>query len=134
MAEGAAGAVVSSVKLPVAAGPVLPAASVRLLRVLQLPSALRSTLAMSWLMRPAAMSAAVSVVLRVSVLPSGRVTTVVSTSPACASAGRPICRGVPPRLAASAALTSGPSGAVTVTAPGAVVSTCRPWLAVLLRP
>ncbi len=47
MPEGAAGAVVSSVKPPALAGPVLPAVSVMVVDVVQAPSAVSAEVGMS---------------------------------------------------------------------------------------
>ena len=71
-------------------------------------------------MEPVTTSEMLSVVLSASVLPSGLVTTVVMTSPATALPGKVMASGVPPALAASAALT--PPGASLRTTEGAEVS------------
>ena len=78
-------------------------------------------------------SAAVSNVLSMVVVPLGLVTTVVTVSPTLASAGSVVTMGVPPALAASAALTLlGDSGKATAGAEGALVSmvssTVAGWL------
>ena len=68
--------------------------------------------------------------------PPGGVTTVVTVSPTLASAGKVVTMGVPPALAASAALTPlGDSGKATAGADGALASTVKGVpLAVLLLP
>ena len=135
-AAGAAGGVVSSTKLPERAGLMLPAMSVTVVLVVQLPSSVKALLGMTWLMLPAAMSAAVSTWLSVRVLPSGKVTTVVTVSPTAASPGRVTAMGVPPLLRASAALTPfSASGKATPGAPGGEVSSTKlPLCGVLTLP
>ncbi len=123
-AAGAAGATVSSVKPP---GVAVPATLLwlRVVLVVQAPLlALDSSLlGISWLMRPARMSAPVSVVVKVSVPPPGLVTVVVTTSPATAPTGKRETTGVPPALAASAAFTPrGASGRLTAIRPVSMTS------------
>ena len=74
------------------------------------------------------MSATLTVVLSVSVLPSRSVTVVVITSPTPAVAGNWVTTGTPPSEAFSAALTSwlpDASGTVVLGAAGAAVMTVR---------
>ena len=83
----------------------------------------------NWLMRPAWMSAVLRVVLSTRVLPSGKVTVVVTTSPARALEASWVTMGTPASEAFSAALTkvSAPvaSGTVVAGAAGRVVLITR---------
>ena len=125
-AAGADGGVVSSTKLPVRGALALPARSVTVVLVVQVPSCVRALVGMSWLMVPAVMSAAVSTWVSVRVPPVGKVTTVVTVSPTPASPGNVTLSGVPPLLSASAALTPlAASGNATPGTPGAVVSSTK---------
>src|SRR5574343_1054901 len=72
------------------------------------------------------MSAAVSTLVSVSVLPSGLVMMLVTVSPTAAFVGSVTTSGVPPRLAASAALTPlAASGNATAGWPGPWVSSTK---------
>ena len=122
VAVGAAGAVVSTVKPLNAAWLWLPAGSVMVVLVVQAPSCVNALVGTTWVIEPAVISAAVSTVVSVVVVPSGAVTTVVTVSPMAAFTGSVVTIGVPPKLATSAALTKVPSVAATVGADGAVVS------------
>ena len=95
MRGGGAGTVLSTLKLSVAVEPAVPPRAT-LVRTVQLPSAPTSALApIGWVMLPVATSTDDRVVLSVSVLPSGRPSRVVTTSPTAALAGRPIASTVP---------------------------------------
>ena len=143
----AAGGVVSSVKLPIPGALTLPAISVMVVLVVHAPSTVNALLGISWLivngptaikLPPCAVGSSLArmVWVKVKVVPFGLVTTVVTTSPTWASAGKVVTIGVPPSLATSAALTLfGASGKLTTGADGAVVSMVNrvPW-AVLTLP
>ena len=134
----------SSVKRPAAGSLVLPATSVSVVLVVQTPSTDSTSEGTTWLIvkgpLPVAVppcaggrSAAVSTVLSGVSMPSGFFTTVVTVSPTFASAGSVMTMGVPPALAASAALTPcGASGSATMDVDGAWVSSVKPWTAGLL--
>jgi len=144
LTDGAEGALVSSVKPPLVAALVLPATSVIVVLVVHAPFTVNALLGISWLIVngpfPLAVppceggrSAALNTVVSVLTTPFGLVTTVCTVSPTRRSGDNVTTTGVPPALAASAALTPlGDSGRLTDGVEGAEISSVKPPLVAAL--